>query len=80
MKSFVLPAMLFAVSLCLVPSATADDYAYAGSSSGEFGTIDLSTEASLRRATPVRHSPAWRWLTETSSPARITPLTELYLK
>jgi hypothetical protein len=43
MKTFVLSAMFFAVFLCLVPSASADDFAYAGSSSGTFGTIDLST-------------------------------------
>lgn len=43
MKSFVLSAMFFAVSLCLLPSASADDVAYAGSSSGAFGTMDLST-------------------------------------
>ncbi len=43
MRRFVLPATFFAACLCLVPSALADDVAYAGSSSGEFGTMDLST-------------------------------------
>jgi hypothetical protein len=43
MKSFAIPAMFVAAFLCLVPSASADDFAYAGSSSGEFGTMDLST-------------------------------------
>jgi hypothetical protein len=43
MRSLVLPATFFAACLWLVPSALADDVAYAGSSSGTFGTIDLST-------------------------------------
>jgi hypothetical protein len=43
MKSFAIPAMFVAAFLCLVPSALADDVAYAGSSIGAFGTMDLST-------------------------------------
>jgi len=43
MKSLVPATILFAAFLSLVPSAQADSMAYAGSSSGAFGIMDLST-------------------------------------
>jgi hypothetical protein len=43
MRSLIPATIFFAVSLLLVPSALADNTAYAGSSSGTFGTMDLST-------------------------------------
>jgi PEP-CTERM motif len=43
MRNFVFGVVFVAAFLCLVPAALADNFAYAGSNSGAFGTMDLST-------------------------------------
>jgi hypothetical protein len=43
MRSLIPATIFFTAFLSLVPSALADSMAYAGSSSGTFGTMDLST-------------------------------------
>lgn len=78
MKKFISAAALVTVCLSMASLAQADNIAYAGSSSGAFGTMDLNTGVFTRLATRVRLSQVWPWLTVRYLLPRITPPTALY--